>query len=117
MNNIFDVIKNITSVKREEDLGTDLFNPYMTNRFLSMSEDYIVFSVCMNRYAHMNREMQELFLFHAIPKKYNFFKYHKKEKSKAVSVTKIIEELNVSDKKALEISEFMNNLNDKKNGM
>jgi len=38
MNNVFDVIKNFTSIKNKNDLGTDLYFPYIVNRFLTMKK-------------------------------------------------------------------------------
>jgi hypothetical protein len=118
INNFFDLIKNITYIKDKNDLGTKLYNCYMINRFLSMDELYIPYSVFLNRNFNIPVEYQEKLLFYVLPKKYKFFKYIKNNvKFKESSVTKIKDELNLSDKKSNEILEFMNKLNNVENGL
>jgi hypothetical protein len=117
MNNIFDVIKNVTSIKNESDLGTELYSPYIINRFFSMDEKYIVYAKILNRYPDIPKEYQEMFLFTAVPKKYVFLKYIKKDGANRTEVIKeISDKLNLSEKKSTEILEFMNKLNSIKNG-
>jgi hypothetical protein len=118
VNNIFDVIKNLTSVKNEEDLGTEIYSPYIINRFFSMAEQYIIYAKILNRYADIPKEYQEYFLFTAVPKKYVFLKYIKKDSiNRTETIKEISEKLNLSDKKSIEVLEFLNKLNNIKNGM
>ena len=115
--NIFDVLKNITSVKDEMNLIGDEFNPFMINRFLSMSPSHISIASFMNRNFHIPSVMQEVFLFHLIPKKYKFFKYVKNEKIDSTAVETISNTYNLSFKKATEVLAFLNRLNNTRNGM
>jgi hypothetical protein len=118
MKNIFDVIKNLTYIKNEDDLNTEFFNPYMINRYLTMDENYFIYGLLMNRYSDIPKEYQERFMFLTIPKKYTFLKYVKKNSNfKEESVQEISDKYNISLKKSVEILEFLNQLNNKKNGI
>lgn len=118
MENIFDVIKNLTSIKNKKDLNTNLYSPYIINRYLTMNNNYFIYGFILNRIAHIPKEYQELFLFYAIPKKYVFLKYikDKKKKDLSIRIKEIQDELNCSINKALSIIEFENKLNDAENG-
>lgn len=118
MKNIFDVIKNLTYIKNENDLGTNLFNAYMINRYMSMEENYFIYALTMNRYFYIPLEYQEYFLYLTIPKRYVFLKYIKnKNKFNEGTQKDIQEKFNLSDKKTTELLEFMNKLNNIKNGV
>ena len=116
INNIFDILKNITSIKNEKDLGTEIFNPYMVSRYMSMDYNYIKYASILNRYYNIPKDQQELFLFYVIPKKYVFLKYIKKDKAKNIPIENIQNELNISTKKAQEINIFLNRLSSIRNG-
>lgn len=114
--NLFDIIKNITNIKSYEDLGTEIYSPYMVNRFLSMDENYFIYALTMNRYFNLPKDIQEYFLFLTIPKKYVFLKYIKKSKNINDEILKDIQDkFNLSDKKTIELVEFLNKLNSIKN--
>jgi len=116
ISNIFDILKNITSIKDEKDLGTEIFNPYMVLRYMSMDHNYIKYASILNRYYNIPKDQQELFLFYVIPKKYVFLKYVKKDKTKNIPLENIQNELNISVKKATEINIFLNKLSSVRNG-
>jgi hypothetical protein len=100
---IFDILNDISYTKTgtiNEDTVSQ-YNPYMVNRWLSMSIDTIMYAQEMNCNAHLPKDMQYDYYFHAIKKNKRFFKYIKHTKQDLIDV--IAEYHGCSDKKAKEL--------------
>jgi hypothetical protein len=100
---IFDILNDISYTKTgtiNED-AISQYNPYMVNRWLSMSIDTIMYAQEMNCNAHLPKDMQYDYYFHAIKKNKRFFKYIKHTKQDLIDV--IAEYHGCSDKKAKEL--------------
>ena len=118
VNSLFDVVKNLTSEKDKEGLGSKFFTSFMVTRFLSMDINYVPIASAANRLIQWAPKFaQEKFFFYSIPKKRVFLKYIKGDKLKEQDLSSVIEELNISDKKAVELLEFSNKLNMARNGL
>ncbi len=100
---IFDILNDISYTKigtiNEDTISQ--YNPYMVNRWLSMSIDTIMYAQEMNCNAHLPKDMQYDYYFHAIKKNKRFFKYIKHTKQDLIDV--ISEYHGCSDKKAKEL--------------
>ena len=100
---IFDILNDISYTKSgtiNEDTISQ-YNPYMVNRWLSMSIDTIMYAQEMNCNSHLPKDMQYDYYFHAIKKNKRFFKYIKHTKQDLIDV--ISEYHGCSDKKAKEL--------------
>ena len=114
---IFNTLDNISVGKDTSKVPSADYNPFMIGRFLSMSVDHIVYASIANReMKDVPKEFQELFMLHIIPKKKAYFKYKKNTKTKSDSLTFLKEKYKLSDQKASEAIEFMNRLEEKRNG-
>ena len=76
MSNIFDILKHINS---KEALEFDMkdYNVFMINRGLSNNLDTLFFAEVINRYSHLDKDIQYRFYFDAIPKGKRFGKWNK----------------------------------------
>jgi hypothetical protein len=81
--NIFDILNDISHLKTHilDDSSISSYNPYMINKWLSMSIDTIMYSQEMNCNAHLPKDMQYDYYFYSLKKQKRFFKYikHKRE--------------------------------------
>ena len=117
--NLFDVLKNVTDIKDESGLGSDKYNSYMINRFLSMRLSHVQYAALLNRLWDIPKEYQEIFAFHLIPKGRVFFKYIKKNtdgRDYKDQKDQLMTEHQCSERKAEEMINFYNLLRNKKNG-
>jgi hypothetical protein len=100
----FDFLKAINETK--EDLFVDPqaekdYSAYMINRGLSFFPDTILYSNMMNRYPHIPKRSQFLFLSLNIVKRKRFSQWHKKDKE-TDSLTMVMEYFGYSAEKAKE---------------
>ena len=90
---LFDYLKALT--ERNEDLDFDNeeirkgYQPYMINRFVSMSEVYIPIVNEINKY-ELPKNVHFNYLFSILPKRKQFFKYIKKKKDLTIQEKKLI---------------------------
>ena len=85
---IFDILNDIsyTKVKVLDESNISAYNPYMVNRWLSMSIDTIMYAQEMNCNAHLPKDMQYDYYFYAIKKNKRYFKYIKHTKQDIIDV-------------------------------
>lgn len=74
----FDIIKHISE---KSDLEFDMkdYAPWMINKGLSNMLDTIFFAEVVNRYSHLDKDIQYVFYKTAVPKGRRFGKWHKAE--------------------------------------
>lgn len=79
---IFDILNDLSLEKtRTLHLRSSFqkdYNPFMVNRFLSMSPDTVHLSLFMSNASKLPKNIQYLFLVNAIDREKRFFKYQKK---------------------------------------
>jgi hypothetical protein len=100
---IFDILNDIsyTKVGILDETNISQYNPYMVNRWLSMSIDTVMYAQEMNTNAHLPKDMQYDYYFHAIKKNKRYFKYVKHTKQNVLDV--ICEYYNCGERKAKEL--------------
>jgi len=83
---IFSVLKDINMTKsfkaHKEDDFNKAYDPFMINRYLSMSPETVFDANFMNRYYSLPKHVQYLFLSSSIEKKDRFLKYVKSDREK-----------------------------------
>ena len=72
----FDILKHINS-KDVIDFEMKDYVPFMINRGLSNNLDTLFFAEVINRYSHLDKDIQYRFYFDAIPKGKRFGKWNK----------------------------------------
>ena len=100
----FDFLKAINETK--EDLFVDPqaekdYSAYMINRGLSFFPDTILYSNMMNRYSHIPKKSQFVFLSLNITKRKRFSQWHKRDKE-TESLSMVMEYFGYSSEKAKE---------------
>ena len=100
----FDFLKAINETK--EDLFVDPqaekdYSAYMINRGLSFFPDTILYSNMMNRYSHIPKKAQFLFLINNVIKRKRFSQWHKRDKE-TESLAMVMEYFEYSTEKAKE---------------
>lgn len=81
--NVFFDFLNAISFSKEDLLETveeNQYTPYMINRYLSFSQDTVLYAQAMNELPEIDNAMHFDFLLGAIRKKKRFFEYKKKLK-------------------------------------
>ena len=107
--NPFDFLTSINDTK--EDLFKDPqakkdYSPFLVNRGLSYFADTIMYANEMNKYHHLDLDLQFNFLRTAVTKKKRFSKWHKKDKSSEL-LNAIKETYKYSDAKASEVVKIL----------
>ena len=102
--NPFDFLKAINETK--EDLFVDPqaekdYSAYMINRGLSFFPDTILYSNMMNRYSHIPKKYQFVFLINNVVRKKRFSQWYKKDKE-TESLTMVMDYFEYSAEKAKE---------------
>lgn len=113
--NIFDILNSISFTKEDlsdRDEFNKEFNPFMINRFLSMSPDTIFYAELMNRNYQINNKNMYKILMNLIPKKKRYFKYEKGESSDEM-ITVVMKYFNVNQNVANQYVQILNE-NEKK---
>ena len=100
----FDFLKAINET--QEDLFVDPqaekdYSAYMINRGLSFFPDTILYSNMMNRYSHIPKKAQFLFLINNVIKRKRFSQWHKRDKE-TESLAMVMEYFEYSTEKAKE---------------
>ena len=82
--NLFDHLNALTQQDKElnkkDDSEIKSYQPYMINRFISMSEMYIPFVNEINKFPDIPKDVHYSFFNSLLPKRRQFFKYIKKKK-------------------------------------
>jgi len=85
---IFEHLNNLTTGKVAWDEGNDEqtkgYSPYIVSRWISMCEFYIPVVEAMNRY-NIPKDVHYNYFLDSLPKRKQYFKYHKKPKSEDMS--------------------------------
>jgi hypothetical protein len=79
---IFDIMTNISTTT--DDISDNIefkktYQPYIINRFMASSPGCIRYVEDMNRFAHLPKRLQYLYLLYSIKNKKRYFKYVKNE--------------------------------------
>ena len=85
MSSFFDILKHINS-KDELEFEMKEYLPFMINRGLSNTIDTVFFADVMNRFNHLDKDIQYDFYFNAIPKGRRFGKWNKSPINKNVDL-------------------------------
>jgi hypothetical protein len=112
MSSIFDYATALTATKENlytsEAIFIKEYNAFMLNRILSNSAHTVLFADALNCYPHLDPKIQHDFYLYGIPKKKIGKMWTKKEESVDLERCKLISEaLQISMKKALEISDLI----------
>jgi hypothetical protein len=90
---LFDYLKALTERNEELDFDNDEvrkgYQPYMINRFVSMSEVYIPVVNEINKY-EVPKDVHYRYMFSILPKRKQFFKYIKGNKDLSLTEKKIL---------------------------
>lgn len=100
MTTFFDWLNSINTKTEVDDTSFKTYNPWMVNRGLSLFPDTVLWANEMNKYYHLDHDMQYEFLYGAVTKKKRFTKWPKKDKSEHIDLIK--EYYGVSNRKAIE---------------
>lgn len=97
---IFSILNDISHIKSGliNDSNISEYNPYMVNKWLSMSIDTIMYSQEMNCNSHLPKHMQHDYYFYSLKPHKRFFKYIKHKKQDLIDI--ISEYQSCSEKKA-----------------
>ena len=117
--NLFSWINELFVGKRDWDSFSDAdkkkFSPFMVNRYLSMSEDFIPFVNHFQKYTIEVMPHKSVYQFYCnlLPKKKTYLKYlsGKKEKTNDKVVPYIMEYFEVSKKEAADYYDIMEKMN------
>tara|TARA_B100000287_G_C20178499_1_gene601192 strand:+ start:83 stop:466 length:384 start_codon:yes stop_codon:yes gene_type:complete len=105
INNVFDLINNIAFDSHVVDINiadSQLFSPYITNRYLTFVDPRInhLINNTVNKYGIAFNSLDHYkFLFHLIPKtKRKFIRYIKKKKKNKIVLERIANQLEISQR-------------------
>ena len=85
MSSFFDILKHINS-KDGLDFEMKEYLPFLINRGLSNTIDTVFFADVMNRFHHLDKDIQYDFYFNAIPKGKRYGKWNKATINKNVDL-------------------------------
>jgi len=95
----FDVVTNINEKKGFLNVDEVGFEAFVINRVFSNTQDTVLFANEMNACWGLPKDMQYAFMYHAIPKKKRYGKWHKNQDDKE-ELELIQEYFNISRHKA-----------------
>lgn len=111
MKNIFDILNSVSGIKNDlsnEEKFKSIYNPFMINRFLSMSPDTVFFANWVNQHSNIPDKYQYLIYLYGIEKKKRFFKYEKAEKQ-TEDIQAIKDYYKINTNKAMEFERLLSN--------
>lgn len=79
----FDIANNINEKKEFLDVNEVGYDSWTINKVFSNTQDSVLFANEMNSHWNLPKEMQYAFLYHGLPKKKRFGKWHKNQDDKA----------------------------------
>ena len=107
--NPFELIKSISSTKKDILENEKDYNAFMVNRGLSYFPDTVIYANEMNRFHHLDSRLQYQFLINTIRKRNRFSKWNKSIESKNINAIK--KYYGYSNEKARDVLPLLSNEN------
>jgi len=107
--NPFELIKSISSTKKDILENEKDYNAFMVNRGLSYFPDTVIYANEMNKFHHLDSRLQYHFLINTIRKRNRFSKWNKSIESKNINAIK--KYYNYSNEKARDVLPLLSNEN------
>jgi len=107
--NPFELIKSISSTKKDILENEKDYNAFMVNRGLSYFPDTVLYANEMNKFHHLDSRLQYQFLINTIRKRNRFSKWNKSIESKNINAIK--KYYNYSNEKARDVLPLLSNEN------
>jgi len=107
--NPFELIKSISSTKKDILENEKDYNAFMVNRGLSYFPDTVLYANEMNKFHHLDNRLQYQFLINTIRKRNRFSKWNKSIESKNINAIK--KYYNYSNEKARDVLPLLSNEN------
>ena len=105
----FELIKSISSTKKDILENEKDYNAFMVNRGLSYFPDTVLYANEMNKFHHLDNRLQYQFLINTIRKRNRFSKWNKSIESKNINAIK--KYYNYSNEKARDVLPLLSNKN------
>ena len=105
--NPFELIKSISSTKKDILENEKDYNAFMVNRGLSYFPDTVIYANEMNKFHHLDSRLQYHFLINTIRKRNRFSKWNKSIESENINAIK--KYYNYSNEKARDILPLLSN--------
>ena len=105
----FELIKSISSTKKDILENEKDYNAFMVNRGLSYFPDTVLYANEMNKFHHLDSRLQYQFLINTIRKRNRFSKWNKSIESKNINAIK--KYYNYSNEKARDVLPLLSNEN------
>ena len=107
--NPFELIKSISSSKKDILENEKDYNAFMVNRGLSYFPDTVIYANEMNRFHHLDSRLQYQFLINIVRKRNRFSKWNKSTESDDIKIIK--EYYGYSNEKARDVLPLLSNDN------
>jgi hypothetical protein len=107
--NPFELIKSISSTKKDILENEKDYNAFMVNRGLSYFPDTVIYANEMNKFHHLDNRLQYQFLINTIRKRNRFSKWNKSIESENINAIK--KYYNYSNEKARDVLPLLSNKN------
>ena len=107
--NPFELIKSISSTKKDILENEKDYNAFIVNRGLSYFPDTVIYANEMNRFHHLDSRLQYQFLINTIRKRNRFSKWNKSIESDNISAIK--QYYGYSNEKARDVLPLLSNEN------
>ena len=107
--NPFELIKSISSTKKDILENEKDYNAFMVNRGLSYFPDTVIYANEMNKFHHLDGRLQYQFLINTIRKRNRFSKWNKSIESENISAIK--QYYGYSNEKARDVLPLLSNEN------
>ena len=105
--NPFELIKSISSSKKDILENEKDYNAFMVNRGLSYFPDTVIYANEMNRFHHLDGRLQYQFLINIVRKRNRFSKWNKSVESESINTIK--EYYGYSNEKARDVLPLLSN--------
>ncbi len=105
--NPFELIKSISSTKKDILENEKDYNAFMVNRGLSYFPDTVIYANEMNKFHHLDSRLQYHFLINTIRKRNRFSKWNKSIESENINARK--EYYGYSNEKARDVLPLLSN--------
>ena len=107
--NPFELIKSISSTKKDILENEKDYNAFMVNRGLSYFPDTVLYANEMNKYHHLDSRLQFDFLINIVRKRNRFSKWNKSSESEDINAIKLY--YGYSNEKARDVLPLLSNAN------
>jgi len=105
----FEFIKSISSTKKDIMENEKDYNAFMVNRGLSYFPDTVIYANEMNKFHHLDSQLQYSFLINIVRKRNRFSKWNKSIESENINAIK--KYYNYSNEKARDVLPLLSNEN------